>query len=305
MRPSTKTLLLAAAAVVLVAACADTTVVATVDDATVDDATVTALRSSYADGSSYDAEAYRVDLTNMIFLEAQKNLAEEQFGLTDLDDPALIAAKLENPTPEEEQIFTSVSADPDRTLATQEAVAEQLVIRDAVAGQLVADEAYLAALYANEPELVFSVCARHILVATIEEADAIKSRLEAGEDFAAVADEASLDTQTPGGQLPCPTAAADYVMDFSRASAVLPLGEISDPVRSEFGWHIIIVDERTGPESEQALIADPVPFLHRSVVGEVWVPWVNEALEVSTIEVASQVGTWSSDANGIVPPPSE
>ncbi len=305
MRLSTRISLLAAAAAIVASACADTTVVATVDDATIDEATVAALRNSYADGSSYNAEAYRIDLTNMIYLESQKNAAEEEFGLTGLDDPALIAAKIQDPTPEEEQIFASVGADPDRTAATQEAVAQQLVIRDAVAGELLKDEAYLAQLYANQPELVHEVCARHILVATINEADAVKERLEAGEDFATVADEVSLDTQSPGGQLPCPTPAADYVMDFSRASAVLPLGEISDPVQSEFGWHIIIVDERTGPETDQELIANPVPFVHRSVISEVWVPWVNGALQASTIEVASQVGTWSPASNGIVPPPAE
>jgi peptidyl-prolyl cis-trans isomerase C len=305
MRRSTRILLLAAAVAIVVSACADTTVVATVDGAAIDEETVAALRNSYADGSSYNAEAYRIDLTNMIYLESQKIAAEEEFGLTGLDDPALLAAKIEDPTPEEAQIFASVSADPDRTAATQEAVAQQLVIRDAVAGELLKDEAYLAQLYANQPELVHEVCARHILVATINEADAVKERLEAGEDFATVADEVSLDTQSPGGQLPCPTPAADYVMDFSRASAVLPLGVISDPVQSEFGWHIIIVDERTGPETDQELIANPVPFVHRSVISEVWVPWVNEALQAATIEVASQVGTWSPASNGIVPPPTE
>ncbi len=303
MRPSTKSLVLAAAGAVLFTACADTNVVATVDDATIDEATISALRHSYADGSSYSGEAYRADLTTTIYLEAQKNAAEEQFGLTGLDDPAVIAAKIENPTPAEEQIFAAVVADPDRTDATLEAVAEQLVIRDALAGELLADEAYLTGLFTDQPEMVFSVCVRHILVATAEEAEAVKARLEAGEEFATVAGAVSLDTQTPGGQLPCPAAAADYVMDFSRASAVVAVGEISDPVSTEFGWHIIIVDERTGPETVEVLIADPVPFLHRNLVDGAWVPWVNEAVSASTIEVASQIGAWSPTSGGVLPPP--
>ena len=76
MRRSTRILLLAAAVAIVVSACADTTVVATVDGAAIDEETVAALRNSYADGSSYNAEAYRIDLTNMIYLESQKIAAE-------------------------------------------------------------------------------------------------------------------------------------------------------------------------------------------------------------------------------------
>jgi parvulin-like peptidyl-prolyl isomerase len=303
MRISTKNLLLAAAAAILVAACADTSVVATVDDSAIDESSVTEMRYSYAEGTGYNAEGFRGDLTNLIYLEAQKIAAEQDFGLTNLDDPALIAAKIEAPTDEEEQIFASVASDPDRTKATQEAVAEQLLIRDAVVEELVKDEAFLVDIYENQRDLTVAVCARHILVATIEEAEAVKVRLDAGEEFADIANEVSLDTNSVGGVLPCPVAVVDYVEDFSTAVAVLPLGEISTPVSTEFGWHIIVVDERTEPESLDALLADPVAYLHTSAVGELWVPWVNKAIQSASIEIASQVGTWTYTSNGIVPPP--
>ena len=235
MRLSKKTLLLAAAAAVLTVACSDTSIVATVDDSAIDESSVTKLRYSYAEETVYDAEGFRGDLTNLIYLEAQKSAAEQDFGLTGFDDPALIAAKIAQPTPDEAQIFESVLSDPDRTEATTAAVAEQLMIRDAVIAELVKDEAYLANIYEDRPELAVSVCARHILVATVEEADAVKVRLEAGEDFGAVANEVSLDTGAPGGQLPCPVPAADYVPEFSTAVVVRPLGEISTPVSTEFG----------------------------------------------------------------------
>ena len=303
MRVTKKVLLLAAAAAVFAVACSDKTVVATVDGSTIDEAEVTALRYSYAESTGYNAEAFRVDLTNIIYVEAQKNAAEEDFGLTNLDDPDLINEKIENPNPAEAQIFASVFADPDRTEATATAVAEQLVIRDAVAAELAADVAVLTDIYENRPEMVAEVCARHILVATPEEADAVKTRLDAGEDFATVATEVSLDTGSVGGQLPCPTPAASYVQEFSHASAVLPIGEISDPVPSEFGWHIIIVDERTGPDSVDALIADPMAYLSLSAVSDLWIPWVNEAIRTADIAVASQVGTWAGESFGILPPP--
>lgn len=303
MRLSKKTLILATAAAVLAVACADTTVVATVDDTAIEEASVTTLRHSYADGTSYDAEVFRGDLTNLVYLEAQKVAAEEDFGLTGFDDPELIADKIANPTEDEEQIFASVESDPDRTEATMAAVAEQLLIRDAVVAELVSDEAYLANIYENQPELIVSVCARQIRVATAEEAEAVKARLDAGEDFAEVADEVSLDTNSAGGELPCPVAAASYVEEFATAAALIAVGEISTPVQTEFGWHILVVDDRTGPESFETFVADPTAYLHTPALSELWVPWVNNAIQSATIEVASQVGTWTYTSNGIVPPP--
>jgi len=303
MRVSKKTLLLAAAAAVLAVACSDTTVVATVDETTIDEADVTALRYSYEEGTGYNAEAFRVDLTNMIYVAAQKNAAEKDFGLTNLDDPAVISAKIQNPEPDESAIFESVATDPDRTEATTKAVAEQLVIRDAVAAELANDAAFLTDIFENQPELVSEVCARHILVATQEEAEAVKVRLETGEDFAMLAAEVSLDTGTIGGQLPCPTPAGNFVQEFSHVSATLPVGEVSAPVPTEFGWHIIIVDERTAPETVEALTADPTAYLHISALSDLWIPWVNEAIRTADVEIASQVGTWASESFGILPPP--
>ncbi len=303
MRLSKKTLILVAATAVLAVACADTTVVATVDDAYIDESSVTQLRYSYADAAAYDAEGFRADLTNLIYLEAQKSAAEQDFGLTGFDDPERIEAKIADPTEDEAQVFASVQTDLDRTDETAAAVAEQLLIREAVVAELVSDEVDLADIYENQPALLVSVCARHILVATSEEAEAVKARLDAGEDFAEVANEVSLDTNSVGGELPCPVAAADYVEEFSSASAILPLGEISTPVATQFGWHILVVDDRTGPDSFEAFVADPTAYLHASVLSELWVPWVNNAIQSATIEVASQVGTWTYASNGIVPPP--
>jgi parvulin-like peptidyl-prolyl isomerase len=303
MRLSQRTLFLTAAAAVIVASCSSSSVVATVDGATVDDASVLALRTNTSESSNHNAEEYRADLTNLIFLEAQKSAAYEDFGLTGLDDPDAIAAKLANPTPEEAEIFANVANTPGRSAATVDAVAEQFIIRDEVTATLADDVDYLTDVYENRQEMLVDVCVRHILTATPEEALAAKARVEAGEDFAAVADEISLDTFSPGGQLPCPSPAGGYVREFSTTSAVAPLGELTDPVPSEFGWHIMIVDERTGPETLDALFADPIAHLHPSLVGDLWGVWVNNAIRSAEIEVSSQIGTWTHDSHGIVPPP--
>ena len=65
----------------------------------------------------------------------------------------------------------------------------------------------------------------------------------------------------------------------------------------------MIVDERTGPESLDVLLADPIAYLHPSLVGDLWVVWVNDAIRSADIEVSSQVGTWTHDSHGILPPP--
>ncbi len=303
MRLSTRTLLLTAAAATIVASCSGSSIVATIDDATIDDASVVVLRTSSTENSNRNADDYRSDLTNLIYLEAQKNAAYQDFGLVGLDDPDAIAAKIADPTPEEAEIFTNVANTPGRTDATVEAVAEQFIIREEVAPLLVADVDYLTSVYENQPLMLVEVCVRHILTGTEDEARTAKARIDGGEDFAAVAGEVSLDTSSPGGQLPCPSPVSAFVAEFSAASAVAPLGELTDPVPSEFGWHIIVVDERSGPETLDAFLADPIAYLPSSVVGDLWIGWVNDSIGSADIEVSSQIGSWTHDSHGILPPP--
>jgi parvulin-like peptidyl-prolyl isomerase len=303
MRFSMRTLLLAAATALVAGACSSGSVVATVDGAPIDNESVVVLRTSFMEGTDYDGEAYRVDLTNLIYMQAQKNAAESDFGLTGLDDPDRVAAKIANPTAAEAQIFTAVASTPDRTEATADVVAEQLIIRDEVTAKLADDTEYLTDIYENRPEMLTAVCMRHILTATLDEAQAVKSRLEAGEDFAAVAGDASLDTSSPGGQLPCPSAAGDFVPEMSTVASTAPLGEYTEPVQSQYGWHVMIVDERTSPGSLDELLADPLAYLPQSLVSSLWASWIDKAVRNADVEVASQVGTWGYDALGILPPP--
>jgi peptidyl-prolyl cis-trans isomerase C len=113
--------------------------------------------------------------------------------------------------------------------------------------EAVTDEAartlYDETLAAVQPE--DEVRARHILVAEEEEANAIIARLEAGEEFEAIAAEASQDpgSRAQGGDLGFFTRER-MVAPFAEKAFELEPGETSEPVQTQFGWHVIRVEER-------------------------------------------------------------
>lgn len=89
------------------------------------------------------------------------------------------------------------------------------------------------------------VRARHILVENEEDAKKAAARVKGGEDFAKVAGELSKDpgSKTDGGDLGFFT--KDRMVEpFAEAAFKLEPGQISDPVQSQFGWHVIKVEEK-------------------------------------------------------------
>ena len=83
--------------------------------------------------------------------------------------------------------------------------------------------------------------ARHILVPTEADAQVALKRVKSGEDFAKVAKEMSKDPGSEGGDLGWFTKER-MVPAFADAAFKLKEGEISDPVKSQFGWHVIQVE---------------------------------------------------------------
>jgi peptidyl-prolyl cis-trans isomerase C len=98
------------------------------------------------------------------------------------------------------------------------------------------------------------VHARHILVETEDEAKAIADELKKGADFAELAKKKSKDPgASDGGDLGFFTK-DQMVPEFSAVAFAMEPGKISDPVKSQFGWHIIKVEEkrnRKAPDFEQ------------------------------------------------------
>jgi peptidyl-prolyl cis-trans isomerase C len=93
------------------------------------------------------------------------------------------------------------------------------------------------------------VRARHILVKTEEEAKGVLAKLKGGADFEKLAREISIDpsAKTNGGDLEY-FSKGQMVAEFSEAAFKLNKGQVSQPVKTQFGFHVIKVeDKRTKP----------------------------------------------------------
>jgi foldase protein PrsA len=125
---------------------------------------------------------------------------------------------------------------------------QQLIIEKAVAPMVHISDSDIAAYFAknhatlDKPE---QVRARHILVADEKTADTIEAKLKAGGNFADLAKQYSTDpsTKDKGGELGF-FGKGQMVPAFQAAAFALPVGAISAPVKSPFGWHIINVEEK-------------------------------------------------------------
>lgn len=95
-----------------------------------------------------------------------------------------------------------------------------------------------------EPEGIMEVKASHILVPTKEEADDLVKKLAAGESFA---DLAKTHSKCPsgrdGGTLGF-FGKGQMVPEFEKAAFETEVGKVSEPVQTQFGWHLIYVEDK-------------------------------------------------------------
>lgn len=148
---------------------------------------------------------------------------------------------------------TSITTDP-ALQQRLEFVTRQLVVeeyRTRLVKEVTVNDDEVAAFYEENKEKYKRppmVKASHILVGTEEEAKQVKQSLSAGAEFAALAKERSKDTTNKdnGGDLgwlvPGRLAPA-----FEQAAFALEVGQLSDPVQTNYGWHIIQVSEKREP----------------------------------------------------------
>ena len=141
--------------------------------------------------------------------------------------------------------------------------------------QLQPDDAALKAYFdeMQSAEQTRQIKVRHILVDTEEKANEIKARLDAGADFAQLAQAESKDTASAakGGDLGL-IGKGDTVSEFEAAAFALSDGEISAPVQSTYGWHIIQATCCTLSRRKQTILEQ----------------YLNE-------KVSARLGTWYSE----------
>ncbi|MCA0385146.1 MAG: peptidylprolyl isomerase [Firmicutes bacterium] len=150
------------------------------------------------------------------------------------------------------------------------------------------ETARLEELYASER---VQVSARHILVEDEATAAEVKAKLDAGEDFSALATQYSKDTGSvsTGGDLGY-FARGVMVAEFEESAFTLPVGAISDPVQSSFGFHIIKVEDALTVNQliekgeEEAVINDFKQQIKDGLYNEFYTAKVEELKAAATIE---------------------
>ncbi len=152
-------------------------------------------------------------------LVQQQLLSQQQDGLSSLN-----ALAIENEA-------RSLQAVQTVNAITQEAVTEEAV-------QAAYDSQY--ADFEGDDEFEAS----HILVETEDEAKAIKAQLDDGADFAELAKEHSTGPSGPNGGALGWFGKGRMVPEFEAAVLELEKGQVSDPVQTQFGWHLVILNDK-------------------------------------------------------------
>lgn len=142
--------------------------------------------------------------------------------------------------------------------------------------------------------------ASHILVETEEEAEEVLGALDDGEDFETLAQERSIDefSAMRGGELGENPRGA-YVEPFDEALWAADEGDVVGPVETEFGYHIIRVEEFR--EQRLTEVADEIHEELRTQAGEAELEaWIADALGEAEVEVNARLGRWDPDAGQVV-----
>ena len=203
--------------------------------------------AAFAEGETMDTvvatvDGHEITLGQMIITRAQLPAQYQQ-----LPDDVLFKGILDQLI-QQQLLADQVEGMPKRVAAALVNEERSMLAGEAIddlAKVAVTEEAIQAdydAMFADAaPETEYN--ASHILVATEEEINAAKARIDAGEDFAALATEISTDTSGPGGGSLGWFGKGMMVPEFENAVIALEPGQVSEPVQTQFGWHLVKLNE--------------------------------------------------------------
>lgn len=211
-----------------------------------------------------------------------------------------------------EEVFDAFPADYQEEQVRRLAMVTKL---NDVVGADFQGEGAAARFYEENPEALERRCLRHILVSTedqspeaaLAEAEALQAQLEAGADFAALATASSDDpgSAQQGGALDC-VAQGSFVPEFEEAAWELEVGEVSEPVQTQFGYHLIQVTDVQLPPLEE--ITEEVDAALAQAAQAEFTAWLQEATGEADVDVNPRYGEWvaGEEAPGgvgrVVPP---
>ena len=154
--------------------------------------------------------------------------------------------------------------------------------------------------YDGHPDEYQRACVRHILVASEAEANTVLANLRGGADFAAEAAQHTTDEagKQDGGDLGC-VPKGSFTDTFEKAVWDAPVGELSGPVRSEYGYHVLQVTKR-GLASYEEVRNDiqaelgPQPFQSLAI-------WRQVRLARAAVTVDPRFGVWDGLTGQVLP----
>jgi len=215
------------------------------------------------DGNSWATSYTSAFLNDQLNLQlAQVGVAERGLTVTDADRANARALLEENfTTSSGASVFNELPASYQQTLI--DGVAAQTVLGAAIVAEAQTDEGLRKLYEATKDQYQEDlVCASHILVlagsgsgnavptdaqyaTALTSIKDIQSQITGTSNFAQIATAKSQDTgsATSGGALPC-SPRGSYVTEFDTAAWTQPVGVVGEPVKTKFGYHIVLVTAR-------------------------------------------------------------
>lgn len=183
--------------------------------------------------------------------------------------------------------------------------AQAAVLREALAAEAGENAdvsaADVRAYYDENQDQFTQNCVAHILVDDEATADELRAQIEGGADFATLAQANSTDTgsATQGGDLGC-QAPGTFVPEFETAIDAAEVGEVTQPVQTQFGYHLILVNSKGAQPFDT--VKDQIRQQLETPADDPLNTFLAEALGSAEVDVNQRYGSWDAETMTVVPP---